>query len=121
MYERDFLFSLALTIIIEFFALWAVLRIFFKAKQEEVPFRLILFTGFFNSFATLPYVWFIIPFFIRDFFPYAVTSELFALGLETVFYYFILKTSWRRSFLLSLICNSCSFLFGQLWHAVFKA
>jgi hypothetical protein len=112
-HETKFLISLALTIGLETAALYLLLRFPLRYKKESIPARMIIFAGFIVSFATLPYVWFIIPFFLRTYIAWVIAGESFAFILEGIFYNFILKVSWKHAFLLSFACNAFSFLAGE--------
>jgi hypothetical protein len=112
-YEIKFLLSLLLTLCIETPVLWIILRVFYKYNKDALPSPMIIFAGFIVSFATLPYVWFIFPFFIRTYLVYMIASECFAFLLESVFYVFILKVSIKRACVLSFLCNAVSFLAGE--------
>lgn len=113
-YEHQFIFSLLLTLVVEIPVLLVVVRLLLKREKERLPVALLLFAGFFATFATLPYVWFLFPFFIRVHIPYVIASEMFALIMEALFYLFILRISLKKAFLLSLFCNAASFLIGEL-------
>jgi len=111
-YEILFLWSLLLTITVELTA-GIILRVSGLIKTTSNIARYI--TGIlFASLMTLPYVWFIWPFFIRERFWYLTTVELFAWLVESLFYAFFFKTNLRTALALSLICNACSFLIGRI-------
>ena len=113
-YEIQFLLSLAITIVIEIIVLWLAIRFLFRLVKEALGPGIIIFAGLIASLTTLPYVWFIIPYFVREHLSYMITAEVFALLAETVIYLFLLKVSLKRAFLLALICNTLSFLAGEL-------
>lgn len=113
-YEYLFLFSLILTITIETIVLFIIIKQFFKLDKENISDILLLFTGFFASFATLPYLWFLLPFFTRNYYLYIASGELLAFIVESVIYYFILNITVRKALILSFICNLTSFLAGLL-------
>jgi len=111
-YELLFLKSLVLTILIETFVMIIFFRLLIKRKDVEIS-RLLI-TGFIASFATLPYLWFILPVYIDQKIWYMIIGESFAVLLETIIIRSILRTKLTISFLCSLICNTLSFLAGLI-------
>ncbi len=110
-YEIDFLFSLLFTIFVEVIILFFLLKYYFKTKLKTEK---IIFFGILASFATLPYLWFIFPFFIRSLYIYIIVGELVVFLVEAFIYHFGLNLSLKRAFFLSLICNLASFLLGLI-------
>lgn len=113
-YEHMFLFSLVLTIVIETVMLFIVVRRFFNVNKEYINDAILLFAGFVASFATLPYLWFVLPFFIREHHVYVALGEIFVFVVESLIYYFVLDLTIRKVLILSFICNLISFLAGLL-------
>ena len=111
-YESQFLISLCLTITIELIILFFLLKIFFK--NSKILNSEIIFAGILASFTTLPYLWFIFPYFIHDRTFFILIGELSVVLVESVIYYFILKLKYYNCFILSFICNLISFLAGLL-------
>ncbi len=110
--ESLFLAALLFTIAVETGMLFLVLRFLLKIKERKIPLMLIIFSGIFASFATLPYVWFVFPAFIRDYFLYVAAGEISVVFIEAAIYFFILKISKRNAFFISLVCNTASFFLG---------
>ena len=110
-YEIMFLKALGFTIVIELVILVVIVRYFYKIKKKEISNGLLIFAGT-ASFATLPYVWFIFPAFIKEYNLYLIVAEISVLFLEAIFYYFVLKIGFLKSFFLSLVCNTASFVLG---------
>ncbi|WP_133527192.1 hypothetical protein [Flavobacterium sp. 245] len=108
----SFLKALLLTLFIE----TCILFLFFKTKYKEATItnKLLLFTGIIASFATLPYVWFVFPAFIQSRIPYITVSECFAVLVESVIIYKLLKIEYKKALLVSMICNMVSFSIGLL-------
>ena len=111
-YELLFLKSLVLTILIEM----SVIVIFFRliVKLNEIKISILLITGFIASFATLPYLWFILPNYIDQKIWYVIIGESFAILVETIIIGVILRINFMKSFLCSLTCNTISFLTGLI-------
>lgn len=111
-YNFLFLKSLAITVLIE----TSVLVIFFRLILRAVQTRIssLLFTGFLASFATLPYLWFIIPNYIDNNIWYITIGESFAVLVEALIICAILKTKYPTALLASLACNMVSFGTGLL-------
>ncbi|OGG49126.1 hypothetical protein A3C18_03590 [Candidatus Kaiserbacteria bacterium RIFCSPHIGHO2_02_FULL_54_11b] len=112
-YIHRFLTSLGFTVIVETAILFILLML--VLKRRDIPPLRIALAGFFASFATIPYVWFV--------FPYAHTwsretsllwSEPFAFVVEAVFYRLFLKLDWRIAFAASFVANLASYLLGPL-------
>ena len=112
-YELQFLFSLFFTVAIETTVLWLLLRRVLKKSSKSIPFSLVLFAGFVASFSTLPYLWFVFPAFFAQT-TYIALAEGFAVAVEAVEYFFILKTPAKQSFVISLACNAASFCIGWI-------
>jgi len=113
-YEYEFLLSFAITIIIETIILFIIVRKLFKINQRKISNSILLFLGVFCSFSTIPYLWFVLPFFIRNYIYYIIIGELLVLLVESLIYYFVLKIGYKKSFIISLLCNLASFLIGSL-------
>ncbi|MBN2532686.1 MAG: hypothetical protein JXB88_07345 [Spirochaetales bacterium] len=119
-YELKFIYSLLLTLVVEIPCLLFCVRLLFKKDKRNIPIFSILWTGFLASFTTLPYIWFILPAFIRTYLYYTITAELFAFGMEAIIYRFLLNLPLRRTIIISFICNSTSFLCGELIKEIIK-
>lgn len=114
LYEYKFLISLAFTLFIEIITLYILIKYFCKKKSAKISNSLLFFTGFLSSFATLPYLWFIIPIFIKTRIQYILLGESFAILLESLIIFFLLRVNLKISFFISLICNILSFLIGLI-------
>jgi hypothetical protein len=118
LYEIQFLEAWLSTVAIETLVLCLVVRLWFKIQNRVLSNALLFFAGLFCSSATLPYLWFVLPRFLRPYTLLAVGGELLIVLTEAVFYYFVLKLGVRRSLLVSLVCNVASILGGLLLMAV---
>ena len=114
LYEYEFLISLAFTLFIEILTLYVLIRYFCKDESEKISNSLLFFTGFLSSFSTLPYLWFIIPLFIKTRSQYILFGESFVIFLESFVIFFLLRVNLKKSFSISLICNILSFLMGLI-------
>jgi len=114
LYEYEFLISLAFTLIIEITTLFIIIKYFCKDEGAKISNSLLFFTGFLSSFATLPYLWFIIPLFIKTRIEYILFGESFVIFLETFIIFFLLRVNLKKSFYISFICNISSFLIGLI-------
>ncbi len=113
-YEYQFLQSLTVTITIEILILFILIRFLFKLKKEEITNSYLFFTGFICSFATLPYLWFLLPLFLKTRMNYMIIGESSVVILETIILYYLLKISFKNCLIISFICNATSFLIGIL-------
>ena len=111
-YRLLFLESLALTILIEI----SVITIFFRfiVRSEKTSISSLLITGFVASFATLPYLWFVLPSYIDQKVWQLIIGESFAVLIESVIITAILRTKYLISLLCSLACNMISFGAGLI-------
>lgn len=109
-YEIIFLKALVYSISIETAVLFLLIKtIFIKAR---LPNAVILFAGILATFATLPYLWFVLPRLISNKYVYITIGELFAVIIESLVYYYIFRIKYSYSLFISAICNFCSFLAG---------
>lgn len=114
LYEYKFLISLAFTIFIETITLYLLIKFFYKYEDAKISNSHLVFTGFFSSFATLPYLWFIIPLVIKTRIQYILFGESFVILLESLIIFFLLRINLKKSFYISFICNILSFLLGSI-------
>ncbi len=105
-----FLIVLPLDLAIECGALIACKYLLFRKSFRTASALSLLPAGIVATALTLPYVWFVIPFFIRGRIPYLLFSETFAVIVEGFLYWFILKVKLRMGLLVSLIANAASFI-----------
>lgn len=111
-YEIKFLESLLLTIFIETIVLLLLVKTLFR--KESFFLKQIILTGIIASMATLPYLWFIFPLFLKSKLLYKVVSEVTAILIEALIIQGILKTELKKSFIISIICNMTSYFLGLL-------
>ena len=111
-YEIQFLKALSLTIFIETIVLFLLGKIFLK--KERVNNYTLLLTGILPTFATLPYVWFIFPLFIKSQIGYHIFSETFAVVAESFMIMGLLRIKYSKAIMVSVICNMFSYIIGLL-------
>ncbi|MFV0419217.1 MAG: hypothetical protein ACK5KT_10870 [Dysgonomonas sp.] len=111
-YEILFLKSLALTIFIETIVLIVFVRYILKQNEVKIPY--LILTGLVASFATLPYLWFILPYFIEQRTAYIILGESFVTLVETFIIGAILRIGFTKALLCSFVCNLISFSIGLL-------
>ena len=110
-YETRFLIALPATLLLELPALFLLVRYVFK--RGDISTGRLLFVGTIATVLTLPYVWFVIPAFIR--FKYWIyVAELFAVAAEGIIYSVLLRMRMRSALLVSLVANTISYLTGLL-------
>jgi len=109
-YEIDFLKSLIITVLIE----TTVLLLFtkFVFKKPQIKLWIVLIAGVTASCATLPYLWFIFPLFIKAKLFYTIFSELFAVFIESFILLGFLKSGFKVAVSLSFLCNIISYAIG---------
>ncbi|MEL4304863.1 hypothetical protein [Methanococcoides sp. LMO-2] len=118
-YEYHFLIALLVTVMMELTILFATVRYLFKINRNLIPDSLLLFTGTFCSFSTLPYLWFVLPMFIRTYSHLVAIGEVSVVLVEAVIYYFVLKVRMDKALFFSFICNIASFLAGIYLFSLF--
>lgn len=107
--EIEFLKSLFITVTIETIVIYLlVYRESFKRSTK-------LLSGTIPTITTLPYIWFVFPYFINNRLIYTILSESFAVLFEAVIIYLILRVKFRYAFLLSFVANTVSYLFGLVF------
>jgi hypothetical protein len=114
LYEIQFLKALCLTVAIETVVLFLLIRLWFKIQRMVLSNTLLVFAGIFCNSTTLPYLWFVLPRFLKSYTLLAVVSEPLIFLVEAVFYYFVLKIGVKRSLLVSFVCNLASVVGGLL-------
>lgn len=122
-YPNTKIFHFLLAFLVTIFIETLILFLLFKTRYKKLNItnKLLLITGFITSFSTLPYVWFVFPAFITSRFPYIAFSECFAILIESVIIYKLLKIDYKKALLVSIICNVISFSIGLLinWNNVY--
>jgi hypothetical protein len=118
-YETAFLRALFWTVCSESAALGVAL-FFLRFKKRDFiasPLfsrRRILFAGFFASFATLPYLWFLFPRYVTSYFFYAFGGEALVITLEALFFAAYFSLPPGIAFSISLWCNAASLGVGKI-------
>ena len=115
-YELEFLKALFITVAVETIVLFLLAR-FIIEKIDSKAWILIL-AGITASGATLPYLWFIFPLFLRTKLWYMIFSELFAVAAESFIIMGFLRTGYIKALIISFACNLISFTVGLLIHMV---
>lgn len=119
-YELQFFSALALTVSLELVAGIILIKVVparfglgaFGAKGGREGWLKIILGIVLASTLTLPYVWFLWPFFFRERTTYIIVSELWAWLMEALFYRFYFGLNWKKALTFSFILNACSFLIG---------
>jgi len=110
-YELSFLISLGITIFIETIVLITIVSFY---HLQNISLQKLIFTGIFCSFATLPYLWFIFPYLIKESILYIILGELFVIIVEGIILSTILNFSYKKAFIISFICNVASIIVGKI-------
>lgn len=107
-YEQSFLISLLVTLLIEIPIVFFFVYSIYKRKEKFD----IIFSGILASVLTLPYFWFILPYYISDRITYIVLGELVVIIIEAFIYFRLLKLKLRQAILISFLANLASTLIG---------
>ncbi len=110
LYERNFLYAFLFTQIVEIPVVFILIKRIYK--YEEINVSKIIFVGFMATASTLPYLWFILPFYIFNKVIYVIIGESLVVLIEAIIYNQLLKIKLLESFKISLAANVSSFLFG---------
>jgi hypothetical protein len=111
-YEMLFLKCLLQTVLMETVVLLVLFRLVFRNK--EIGMVRLLFAGFLASFATLPYLWFVLSTLVDQRIWFVLIGESFAVVMESFILMALLRIKYPRALLTSLICNLVSFSIGLL-------
>jgi len=111
-YETKFLFALLNTVIIETIIMIFFVKKVYKKEMEHISWGLLIFTGLFCSFATIPYLWFIAPPFLHSRALLYSIGEIAVFLIETVIIFYTLRIKFTKALIISLSCNLASFLIG---------
>ncbi|MCD6329106.1 MAG: hypothetical protein J7M10_01945 [Candidatus Cloacimonetes bacterium] len=111
-YEIKFLFALLDTVIIEIIVLIFFVKKIYRKDMEHITWDRLIFTGVFCSFATIPYLWFIAPYFLQSKALLYSVGEIAIFLMEAVIILFVLRIKFSKAIIISLSCNLASFLLG---------
>ena len=109
-YELLFLRALGLSVLVELIVLIAIAKIF----KYEVEFLILVLVGILATTLTLPYLWFLLPAFIKSRLWYLLIGETSVVVIEALIFKLTLKISYKRAFLTSFACNAASFIVGLI-------
>jgi hypothetical protein len=112
LFELRFVISLLITVIVETIVIVCCIRFFFKITSRQLPMHRCVFAGFFASFATLPYLWFVLPAFVHPYPLLVTTGEAGVFIVEAMAYVFLLNLPFRKTVVLSALANSASIIVG---------
>lgn len=108
-YELDFLIALFTTIAIETTVIFSILCFYEKGKFNRCT---IFKAGVLPTVTTLPYVWFIFPYFASNWYVYLITVESFAVIVESFMIAWILNVELKKGFVFSFLANMTSAILG---------
>lgn len=117
-YTYSFILYLIVTLFTESVTVFLLLRFSFGVKKQLLSGKEILSATVFANLLTLPYVWFVFPYLIINFFTAIWISEILVFIVEAIFYKIYLRLSYRNALLVSLIANVVSFGIGKLLHTL---
>ena len=115
---EQFFVALALTVGIEAIVVVLVLRLLYKIPNSRLSYLRIISASLFASVLTLPYLWFVLPEYIPDFWKMTALGEPLVTIVEGLFYILVLHLSLPRAMFLSLTANATSFFAGLIIYHV---
>jgi hypothetical protein len=96
-----------LTILLETFILFVIVKIF--REKDQIPNKRILLFWIIPTTITLPLLWFVLPLILWDGIWYIVVWELLVIVIESIIIKYWLKIQWKSAIITSVICNILSF------------
>ena len=108
-YENLFLISLIITLVIESITVFFLAKYFYKNLHKDT-----IFVSLLASTLTLPYLWFIMPFYLTDYNTYIILGESVVILVEAVIYFKLLKVKMGQALVLSILANILSVIIGRL-------
>mgnify|MGYP006286580875 CR=1 FL=1 len=103
----QFLSALLTTFLVE-----SIVSILFLRKKIKKDWSYFFQLNLLISGATLPYLWFVLPFLFLKWRP--ITMEVIIIAVETLLWVKLTKLSWKRSLLVSFLTNAVSYVLGLL-------
>lgn len=114
-YEIQFLKALTVTVAVEAVVVLGLLYTgFFKKAGISVSWPNRLAAATIPSFATLPYLWFVLPAFIGTYLLRTILGEIGIVLTEMVMIRFLTGLPWWKSALLSFFANVLSIIIGLI-------
>jgi uncharacterized protein YqhQ len=113
-YETLFCKALITTVVTESAAIATIIRFVAGIGHRRIVWPRIVGACIIPSCATLPYLWFVLPAFITDFYVRTIVGEVAITVTETVILKALLLLPWRYCALLSLVANCASIGAGLL-------
>lgn len=110
-YEIQFLYALIITLISEIIV---SVFIFKKFLSYEISLSRIITASAIVSILTLPYFWFVLPFFITDHTWFILIGEFGIVIIEAYLLYFQLGILWKHAGIVSIVANTVSIIIGLL-------
>jgi hypothetical protein len=122
-YVHNFITSLVFTMLVETVTLVVAIYLLkrFKVIKLVSALKDQIFAGLLASFATIPYVWYIVPNLLYMQMNRNASlsySEPFIFAVEVVIYRFVLRLPWQWCIGISLLANVASYYLGPLLRAL---
>lgn len=111
-YEVRFLQALALTVAVEGCVIIALVRLLPAIRRYAPSLLKTIAAGTVPSMATLPYLWFVVPAFIKTYTAQSIAGEIGVFAVEIVIIRLLVNLPLRWCTLLSLAANGASILAG---------
>lgn len=109
-YEQSFITSLAITLLVEIPIVFLLVKYVYKKIDKKG----IIFASIVASALTLPYLWFILPFYLSDRMMYLIFGELIVLTVEALVYLRVLGLSFKQAMAVSFFANLISTVVGLI-------
>lgn len=114
-YETEFLKALILTLAIEVSLFYLLLKLKWFEELTNNGIGKILIGAAFASLLTLPYLWFIFPYFIQNKFLFHSLGESSVVLMESLLLYLIIGKKYLKILLITVLFNGFSYLLGLLF------
>ena|SRR5579871_6263829 len=115
-FVRAWVDAYAFTQVIEV-PIWAYALRVHRRGPQRWPVSTCAVVGFGASAITHPFVWFVFPYAVRDYWTMVILAEAFAVGVEAAYTGLL---GLRRAILWSLVANGTSVLLGFASRALFE-
>ena len=113
-YELEFLKALIYTVTIEVSVFYLLLRLKWFKELTNNGIGKILIGAALASALTLPYLWFIIPYFIQNKFFFHIIGESSVVLMEALLLYLIIGKRYLKILLITILFNGFSYVLGLL-------
>jgi hypothetical protein len=113
--QAKFLIALFFAIAVETGVLFLLMTRVFKVSGQRNSD--VIYAGVMATASSLPYLWFVLPAFVRNYTVYTLIGEGAVAAWEALFYQMFFRIGFKRAAVLSITANAASWILGYpfLW------